>query len=225
MHDSQQPLLIVPLGDSMTHTQGPGCPHLAEEIRRLRPGLDFEIRNYGIGSTRAENGLWRLTSNHELDGQPMPSIAACQPDLVILESYAYNNGADGEAGLANYRAVLDQLVTAITQHIGAELLFVVTIAPDREHFVENVEGFDQMEASARAALADDRHLYLREAVRWATDRKLLLANAYQATLDAERTGTPRSTFIDPADHIHPSPAGHRLVAQVVVKALMENDLL
>ena len=218
---------IVATGDSMTDTAGEGCPALAAALAEAHPGRDFEILNQGVGGTRAGYGLWRLTHAYEFSGKLHPSLVSLKPDLVLLESFAYNNGSDGVQGdgLSHLRGMHRQIVDTIRTNTDAAIVFVVTIAPDREHFLETAPNFVNTPLSIRKWMAEDRERYLEAAVDLAGELGLPLANVYAATREAERLGTPLGRWIDPSDWIHPGPEGHALTAQVTVQTIQAHGLI
>src|SRR5690606_21597788 len=119
----------------------------------------------------------------------------------------------------HFRDMHHQMVTTIRAETHAAIIFVVTIAPDTTRFLESVPNFFNTPQSVLRWMAEDRMRYLETAVEIAHELELPLVNVYAATLEAEQNGTPLSTFINPADWIHPSPAGNRLTAQLTVETI------
>ena len=225
--ENDNKIRIVATGDSMTETAGPGMAALAAELSKARPGLDFEIINQGVGGTRVGYGLWRLTHGYEYNGAHCQSLVSFEPDIVLLESFAYNNGSDGprDGGLAHFRSMHLQMIETIQRHTGASIVCLVTIAPNPARFLETVPNFVHTPIEIRRWMAQDRVEYLEEFERIAGEMNLPTANVYRATLAAARNGTSLDTFIDPQDAIHPSSAGHELTARVIVETLMGHDLI
>lgn len=218
---------IVATGDSMTDTADNGCPALAEELKRNWPKQKFEIINQGVGGTRVGYGLWRLTNEYEFREQTYPPLLSLDPDIVLLESFAYNNASDGvnEFGLKHFREMHTKIVETIRTETDADIVFVVTIAPDLDHFLESVPNFFNTPLSIRRKMAEDRMAYLEEAVDIAEQLNLPLANVYDESLKAAENGTPLATFIDPKDWIHPGKEGHKLIARVIVNTLQHQGIL
>ncbi len=218
---------VVATGDSMTEGAGPAMPALAELLRQMSPQCSFDLVNQAVGGTRAGYALRRLTNSYEHGGRTNPPLVALDPDIVMLESFAYNNGADGATteGLKHFREMHWRMLSTLREKTRAELVFVVTIAPDPEHFLETVPNFVHTPVAIRRRMAEQRIVYLEEAVRMAEEWELPLANAYQASLTARDSGTPLSTFISPDDWIHPGPEGHALVAREIVAAIQRHDMI
>lgn len=224
---SSQVIRIVATGDSMTDTAGEGCPALAKELKRNFPDKEFEIINQGVGGTRVGYGLWRLENEYEFNGKKNPPLISLNPDIVLLESFAYNNGSDGllGEGLAHFRDMHLKIVEKIRANTNAQIVFVVTIAPVKERFLESVPNFKNTPVSIRKWMAEDRIAYLEEAIKIAQGLELPLADVYHASLEAAGRGEPLSKFINPVDWIHPGPEGHELAAKVIVEAFKKNNLL
>ncbi len=220
-------LKIVTLGDSMTDTAGEGCPILCAELEKSYPGREFDMYNYGVGGTRVGYGLWRLTNDYEFNDKKYKALVKLDPDIVLVESFAYNNGSDGprEGGLSHFCEMHRQIVKTLREKTNAQIVYVVTIAPDTEHFLESVPGFTNTPVSIRKWMAEDRMIYLEETIKLAKEFELPLVNVYQASLDAAKQGTPLACWIRPKDWIHPREAGQKFIAENIVKIFVEKKLI
>lgn len=218
---------IVALGDSMTNSAGAGCPQLSNELEKHYPGRKFDIYNYGVGGTRVGYGLWRLTHDYEFHDKKYEALIKLNPDIVLIESFAYNNGSDGlrEDGLPHFREMHRQIVETLRQKTNAKIVYVVTIAPDMEHFLESVPSFFNTPVSIRKWMAEDRVVYLEETIKIARELGLPVVNVYQASLDAAEKGIPLGCWIDPEDWIHPSEEGNQFIAENIVKVFAEKKLI
>jgi len=212
-------LTVSLLGDSMTDTLGPACLPLREALEEAFPDIAWVFRNHGVSGTRADYGLYRLTRDYPRDGGVVKSVAYDDPDLIIVESFAYNHIIDRAEGLPHYRAALDAIVDGIAASTRARVLFVRTIPPDHHAFLDGVPNYFGVPASDRARLAAVVDLYMAEAASWAATRDVLCADAYGAARAAIAGGIPHRLFVDPADNIHPSLFGHRFVARQIVDTL------
>lgn len=221
------PIRIVAIGDSMTETSGEHCPALAAELSRVFPDTSFEIINQGVGCTRVGHGLWRLTNTYQYKEKSMPPLITLNPDIVLLESFAYNNGSDGpyDDCLQHFRNMHEKIVETLHEKTNALVVFVVAIAPDLDTFLSPIPGFVHTPASVLQRMAEDRIRYLEEGIQLAKHLNLPLANVYQASLDAEKKGISRRTFINPEDGIHPGPEGHQLAARVIAETLKCHHLI
>jgi len=219
---------IVATGDSMTQSAGAGCPALAAELAKEYPDKEFEIINQGVGGTRAGYGLWRMTNEYEFEKEKLPPLVSLNPDVVILESFAYNNATDGllnDEGIEHFRDMHYKMVETIREKTDAIIIFVVTIAPDVNHFLENIPCFYNTPKSILRSMAEERMRYLEEAIQIAGELELPLVNVYAETLAAKESGTPLGTFINPEDCIHPGPKGHELTARLTVEVMKRHNLI
>ena len=222
------PLRLIAIGDLMTEAAGPALPHLAVALREAWPGVPFDLVNLGRSGTRAGLLLWRLTHDEWIGGRLCPSVVSLQPDIVLVESCAHVNAADGvigDDGLKHFRDMHWRVVATLREKSAADLVEVVTLPPDGEHLLETAAAYVHTPAAIRRWMAKDRRVYLEEAVRMAQAWELPLANVYQAALDAMAKGVPLARFIAALDWQQPSEEGHRLTARIVVEALRQHHVV
>jgi len=215
------------LGDSMTETAGRECKELRLQLEKNYPGLSFDLFNYGVGGTRAGYGLWRLTHEYESNGVKFAPLIEINPDIVMLESFAYNNASDGDfiGGIEHFRDMHFKIVKTLKEKTGAEIVFVLTVAPDLNRFLETVPNFFNTPPVILRRMAEDRVKYLEEGLKIATELGLPLVNVYQATLDSAASGVPLGTFIDELDWIHPNEEGHRLTAKLAIDVFKKYGII
>jgi len=212
---------VALLGDSMTDCWG-DAKELRDELVRLRPQVEWDIENHGLGGTRLGYGLWRLSNDYDKNGARRACLSFGGPDLVLVESFAYNNRADGQGWVDEYLGVMREVVGMLRRTTRAKVLLWNTIAPDREHFIEPVLAFHATSFERRREMADEVTLYqnaLRELARaqgWA------FADVAGET---SRRSEPLALWINQSDGIHPSRAGYKLCAQVLGEALERENLL
>jgi GDSL-like Lipase/Acylhydrolase family len=223
----QQKKVIACLGDSMTAFWGPNMPELKEALSSAFTDLDFELHNYGVGNTRAEYGKYRIT--HEY---PNPfgegyhkSLSAISPDLVIVESFAYNHRLDGQHHISYYQNVLREIIDTIKETTPARILFLVTIPPDKKNFLDNVLPLKDIAEEIRREWADYVDQYLHAAIDFAKREELPFANVYQIVSDEVERGTPIRWFIDQNDNIHPSRFAYLQTAKEIVHVIKRDKLL
>src|SRR3989339_1905809 len=77
------------LGDSMIDTLSSDI--IQNSLKKLFPSVKFNIYNYGYGATNIESGLLRLTQKSTYLSADYPPILDLKPDLIVVESFAYNN--------------------------------------------------------------------------------------------------------------------------------------
>jgi lysophospholipase L1-like esterase len=220
-------LKIVALGDSMTDTGGEGYPALRKALEKVRSETEFDVYNYGVGSTRVGYGLWRLTHEYEFNNKTYAPLVSLDPDIVLVESFAYNNGSDGprEGGLEHFRDMHYQIVETLKRETNAKIVYVVTIAPDTERFLESVPSFLNTPVGIRRWMAEDRVVYLEEALKIAEELNLPVVNVYQASLDAAKQGIPLGRWITPTDWIHPGEEGHEFITENIARVLVAEGLI
>lgn len=219
--------VLACLGDSMTQLWGPDMPELKDALSAEYHDLEFQLHNYGVSGTRAEYGKYRIT--HEF---PNPfgegnkrCLSAVSPDLVIVESFAYNHRLDGRHHIPYYQDVLGQIIETIRETTPAEILFLVTIPPDKENFLDNVPTLKDVSAELRREWAGYSDEFLQAALEFAEKTQLPLANVYQRVLDEVDHGASIRWFVDQNDNIHPSRHAYAATAEEIVRAIKENQLL
>lgn len=208
------------IGDSMIEKWGPDCPQLVAELSRLFIRTPFEIENHGLSNTRAGHGLWRVSRDYK-DGSGVyrSCLSFGNPDLVIVESFAYTNSNDDAEGLTEYRDVLRRLMEEVERTTAAKALFVVMPGPDRDRYLENLPNFYQTSKATRQRLADRVTLYLEEALRIAQDEEWPVADAYSEVQKRVAAGDNIRRFINQSDNVHPSVYGYETISRVVVRAI------
>ncbi len=238
---------IALMGDSMLERWGAQCPQLHAALRRQYPRSEFALYNHGLAGSRAGNGLWRLTHRYHLDLEAhdgadvvrdkkdkdatanhaamyagdawRESLSWCDPSLVVVESFAYTHRIDGAEGLSEYRDVLRRLVEQIQHSTGAKFLFCVTMAPLREHFLDNAAAYINTSRATRQRFADDVSLYLDEARRIAQDEGWPVADVAAEVRKRIAAGEHPLRFVDHNDFQHLSPYGLQVQASAIVRAI------
>ncbi|MCX6816824.1 MAG: SGNH/GDSL hydrolase family protein [Candidatus Beckwithbacteria bacterium] len=203
---------IALLGDSMIDTAGPGFPALQQELSRYFPAAAFQIFNYGAGATNLEFGLHRLNNDYQYLGQTIPALFSVQPDIIIIESMAYNHGSQSQEDLDKQWLTLGKIVETVRNNSHAKLIFLATIAPNSKLFAGNIEGLN-LSANDRADQAKTVKLYLNNFINFAHSQNIPLINVYEASLSPDGEGNSR--YIS-HDGLHPSVAGHELTAKLIL---------
>ncbi len=211
----------------MTETAGVGMPFLAEKLHESYPDKAFELINQGVGGTRVGYGYWRLSNDYEFKGIKYQSLLSLNPDIVLLESFAYNNGSDGprDGGIDHLRRMHYNIIETIREKTDAVVVAVVTIAPNTERFLETVPNFVHTPVEIRRWMAQDRMAYLEEFEKIAAEFDLPTVNVYRATLNAFDNGVPLDTYINQSDCIHPSDAAHELTAKLIVETFKKHNII
>ncbi|TFE29513.1 SGNH/GDSL hydrolase family protein [Cohnella luojiensis] len=214
-------LKLACLGDSMTAFWGREMPELRDALETHFPDQSFELINFGVSGTRAEHGIYRVS--HEYPS-PYESgnhlcLSAVSPDIVIVESFAYNHRLDGSHRIEDYKRTLRRLLRVITETTPAKLLFLVTIPPDKKRFLDNAPVYREVALDLRQEWGEYSEMYLQAAVDFAKQDQLPLLNVFDRVREQVEAGTPIQWFIDQNDHIHPSRFAYDLIAEEIIQAL------
>jgi hypothetical protein len=201
----------------MIDTMGPGLPAVQSTLRSIFPATIFTLLNYGVGATNLDYGIQRITNSYTYLGNQIPSLASTQPDIVVLESFAYNLFSDADGGINRHWIALSTAVDTLRKHIpGVRIIIAATIAPNSKVFGDGAAGvsMDPVGKSEHTTLVK---AYLDSTVKFAYSQHLPLADAYHASLDGSGDGI--LTYINGGDHIHYSDAGRALFARKVAAAV------
>lgn len=211
---------IALLGDSMVDTMG-DLKTLELALLQYWPNVTFKLSNYGVGSTPVESGLERLTKGFRNHDQDFPPLLSQKPDIVIVESFAYNHPLATAEGLSHQTNTLGQIIQEVKKS-GAQPIFLATIGPNSETFAQGAPGilWDQ---NQRKITAQEIRLFLDNALSLEKTLNIPTVDAYHPSLD--KNGNGKQIFISPNDNIHPSQAGIELVSDLVTQKLKELSLV
>lgn len=211
---------IALLGDSMIDTMG-DLKNLELALGQYYPNVTFKLLNYGVGSTPIESGLKRLTQSFKNHDSDFPPLLLKNPDIVIVESFAYNHPPDTLEGTTAYKETLSQILRELKAH-GVEAVVLSTVGPNEETFALGAPGIswsrEQRKIEAQAVEA-----YLTIAAEVAKTTNTPFVDAYHPSLDPSGQGS--QIFINPQDNIHPSQAGIELVSDLIAQKLKEISLV
>lgn len=214
---------IAVLGDSMVDTLGPGVPALADRLKRIYPGTQFTILNYGVGATNIDYGIERITNSYSYLGNGVPSLVSQKPDIVVVESFGYNPYSFDTGAIDKHWLAMAKVVDTLRSNLpGVKIVIAATIAPNAQLFGDGAPGlsFDPVGKQEKVTVIKK---YLENAIKFAQSQKLPLANAYNPSLQSDGNGKP--AYINPGDHIHYSDAGRALMARVIAGAISSHNLL
>jgi len=206
------------LGDSMIETCGEGCPYLYDSLHLLYPNVGFKIYNNGLPSTDIARGYSRLTSEYEFNGVQKP-VLLNEPDIIVVESFAYNPWSNSQSDLDKYWLILAHIVDTIRAQ-NRKVIFLATIAPNSAVYAKTSAGTSWSEQE-RWDRAKTVKLYLDTFVNFAKNQKIPLVDVYSASLDTKDEGD--LTYINKSDYIHPSVEGFRFMADRLARGI--GDLL
>ncbi|WP_213526837.1 SGNH/GDSL hydrolase family protein [Paenibacillus cisolokensis] len=215
------------LGDSMVAFWGKDMPELRDRLESGFPGHAFELFNFGVSGTRSEYGIYRVTHEYPdpFGSGSHPCLSAVSPDIVIVESFAYNHRLDGMHRIGHYKQTLGRLVDVIKETTPAKLLFMVTIPPDKETFLENAPVYREVALDLRQEWGEYSEKYLLAAIDFAKERQIPLINVFERVRGLVASGTPLQWFIDQNDHIHPSRYAYDWIAREIVDALKKYQVI
>lgn len=216
---------VALLGDGMMASWGAECIELHRELTRLYAYTKFGIENHGLLGTRAGYGLWRIGHDYLQDGQLRQSLSYSNPDIVVIESFAYADCADGPEGLTEYRDILRRIWDEVRETTRAKTLFCITLPPHRNHFLEDVPNYRNTSRALRQRMADDVKLYLNEARSIAQDEGWPIADVCEEVEKKVSEKEPMRRFINQSDNLHPSRYGLETMARVIVRAIDEQGMV
>lgn len=205
---------IVFYGDSMTE-------YLHDSLRMFRQHFDpsdrqtdLELLNYGVGATRAELVLYRMLHEYWHGKKRMLPLNKFHPDVLVMESCAFNNSNDREEGFANFDGIWDEILSACRSLAPAALhLFYITIPPaliipdefgNRLFFHSRPEVFSYR--------YHWRRFYQQRFAEWGKSRGIDILDIRSEVEAMERDGFSRRELIH-TDGVHPNAAGVDLISR------------
>lgn len=202
---------IAIIGDSMIETLKPDLPSLKSSLNQYFPDYPFNLINLGYPSQNIEYAQKKLSED----------LFSKNPDIVVIESFAYNNFGNTQEGIDRHWLDLGAITSTIKKELpNAKIIIAATIAPNSITFCNNCpEKFSSLEKIEKTKTIK---LYIQNAINFATSQNFPLANAYQYTLSSNNEGLPE--FIN-SDSIHPSDYGAQIFSDVVAKTIFDNKLL
>lgn len=214
---------IAVLGDSMVDTLGPDIPHLKTKLEAAYPATRFTMFNYGVGGTNIGYGIERLTNSYAYLGSQVPSLVSQHPDIVVIESFAYNPFPDADGGIDRHWLSLAKVIDVLKGQLPqTKIVIAATIAPNAKVFGDGAAGIS-FSTDDKWQRVDVIKKYLESTTRFARSQHLPLADAYHPSLGSDGNGN--LAYINAGDHIHYSDAGRALLATVVTNAIVANKLL
>ncbi len=214
---------IAFLGDSMIDTLGSDLRLVHDELVRVYPQAAFTLLNYGVGGENIVSGLERVTRDTVYLGSRRPALISTHPDLIVIESFAYNPFSFDIGALEQHWLSLSYIIDALRVNLpDTKIVLAATIAPNSMVFGDGAPGLafslqDKLERTHTIKR------YLENTIRFAQSEHLPLADAFHSSVDSDGEG--KLAFINPGDHIHYSDAGRQLFARTVVDTIVVNTLL
>lgn len=216
-----QDYTIILVGDSMTQFLG-NSDELRGYLKQYYPQKSFEILNYGYGATSLLSVQERI-ENKTYYGRDYMPIKDIDFDVLILESFGHNPLSEFplEEGLRKQEEILDKIVETLKNtNPQAKLLFLATIAPNRDKYGE---GQVELGRKAKIEWAEERNAYIKNHIKYAKEHNIPLINVYEKSMDD--SGNGKLIFISDKDYIHPSPSGVIFISGEIAKFLFEERIL
>ena len=212
----QKPITIAILGDSMIDTLK-DFSYLKKSLQTAYPQYIFNIINYGLGASDIEYGLFRLENDYQYLDEHHPSLLSQNPDIIIIESFAYNNFGNTQAGFDKHWLNLGALTTKIKQSLpNTKILLTSTIAPSSVIF-GNGSG-TSFSALEKLQKTKTINLYLQNLINFSKSQNFPLADAYTPSLK-NQDGNP--IFVNKDDGIHPSSLGAQFFQDILFESLQK----
>lgn len=215
---------IALLGDSLVDTLffGGNFWELKMALEKNFPDEEFELLNYGVGSTDAELGLFRLTNDYEYKerGRQLPALINQKPDITIVGCFSYNHKTKTDQDLNEYRETIRKIVESLQTETESKVWLYIAMAPNKENYTTGIPWLGWSEEK-RIEEYETTCRYQQEFLELAVELKLPLIDGHSPSLK-DGDGDPK--FISNVDFIHPSAAMRKLVADLVVKQLLEEKI-
>jgi len=217
------PIIVAVLGDSMIDTLGADIPQLQSALSQYFPNRQFKILNYGYGGSQIESGLYRLSHDYDYQGTRFPSLLSQRPDIIVVESFAYNNFGNSQSGIDRQWLNLGAITSTISNSLPqTKIVLAAAISPNSVVFGNGIKD-THFTALEKIEKSNTIKLYLQNLVNFATSQGFPLADAYHLSLD--QLGQGRPELISATDHLHPSAAGGQLIADTIAKTIFDKQLL
>lgn len=206
---------IAILGDSMVDTAGKGFSGLEKRLNDYYTQADIKVFNYGAGATDLKNGLFRLTNDYQYLGKSVPALLKVDPEIVIVESMAYNHWSDTKEDLDKQWLTMGEIVDTIKRNSKAKVVFLTTIAPNTKVYAKNIDGLS-LTKEDRLNRVKTVRMYIENMINFSSSQGVPLINVYQASLGAGGEGELK--YIS-EEGLHPSGEGHKLTAEMIFNYL------
>ncbi len=207
---SKKAYSIAIIGDSMVDTMGEQLEYLQKALKKRYPQTTFYYYNYGWGSKNVEEGINNFNSPFKYSTRNFVSLATLHPDIIIVGSFAYNPfyPYNRDRHWNNLKKLVQQ-----AKDTGADVYMLAEIAPLGYGFGKGPHGVNWQYDKA---MEQSSHIVelLENAIYLAQDHfKIPLIDAYIPSRANGKFGT--GYYTDPSDGIHPSVAGHQLMAELI----------
>lgn len=212
---------IVLVGDSMIETLGKDLPYLRTILESSYPNKTFALYNYGHGATNLDQGCTRLTQETTYLNTNYPPILSMKPQIIVLESFAYNHWSSASYDLDRHWITLAKCIDTIKKESPkTHIILAATIGPNPQ---SNGSALPNWSRENQLEWNKTTHAYLKNLLRLAASEKYPVADAYTPSLDSSGNGLTQ--YINATDHLHPSEAGKRLFAEKIAETIQHYSLI
>lgn len=208
------------IGDSMIDTLSENV--CQNSLKKYFPTTKFNFLKYGYGSTNIESAAKRLTETTTYLNQNNPSILSQNPDIILIESFAYNNFGNSQSGINRQSQALQNIINIIKNlSPDTKILLASTIAPNSVTFANGSKDiyYSSLEKIEKTTTIK---LYLQNLISFAQKNDLPLADSFHPSLFGQ---DGLDDLINKTDNIHPSELGSELFCDTVAKSLSDNQLI
>lgn len=217
---------IFMIGDSMTLALGPHGGTFNKFINELykKDNIYILIDNYAQGSTNILSVGDQLTKKTTYWDSTFEPLLSRDFDLILVESFGYNplSHLGTPEGLKKQEEALNELMkTLITAHPRSAIVFVATIAPNKENYAKKV--LLRVPTVDRIQQAEERMAYIENHINYAKSHNIPIINVYEKSLNSQRDGELK--YINPDDYIHPSFEGVDFIGREIANFIYENQIL
>lgn len=200
-------------GDSMVDTMGEKLEILQQALLQKFPQYAFKLYNYGFGGQNVSDGLERFQKPFSNRERNFPAISELKPDVLILGTFSYNPYNPHDPN--KHREALQRLIEQ-AKTVSPRVYQLIEIAPLKDHFGEGKNGVNwpkEMSSVQAAHILEQ----LQSAQSLAKSLNVPLVDALLLSQQEDGFGNP--FLVNPDDGIHPSYAGHQLMADTIARSL------
>lgn len=212
---------FVFIGDSMTEYLG-NFDELRADLKRYYPKKIFLLLNYGFSSTNVLSVPDRITKDSSHSGRIFQPINDIPYDAIFIESMGNNPLSELplDQGLQKQTETLDHIISLLMEkHPKSPIIFIATVAPNKEHYGEGVVNLSTEE---RQKWANERIAYIQNHMKYARNHGIPLIDIYDKSLNS--TGDGNIDFLNSNDFIHPSPTGIYFISQEIADFINQNKV-
>lgn len=206
---------LVVYGDSMVDTMGERLEYLEGALKKLYPGINFNLYNFGKGSQNVEMGLDRWDQSFNYQDRHYPALTEIRPDIIILGSFSYNpfSPYDRERHWLGLSKLIEK-AKELTPHV----YLLAEISPLRENFGRGPNGvnWDQQAAFVHSGNILEQ---LENVVGLSKSLNVPLIDAFTKSGGNSSYSKKSSAYVNPSDGIHPSVLGHEFTASLIAQTI------